>query len=106
VAPGWYPDPRGSGGQRFWDGNVWTEHVRSPEPPPPGAGNVLSIIAMVCGGIAILFFPIFIGVAGIVCAVIAKVRKENLSTVALGVSIGGTLLGVVLALALSSAYMY
>jgi uncharacterized membrane protein YjfL (UPF0719 family) len=41
-----------------------------------------------------------------VCAVIAKVRKENLSTVALGVSIGGTLLGVVLALALSSAYMY
>jgi hypothetical protein len=26
---GWYPDPDGSGGQRYWDGSVWTEH-RSP----------------------------------------------------------------------------
>jgi hypothetical protein len=37
---GWYPDPDGSGGQRYWDGSQWTEH-RSPaapeptEPPPP-----------------------------------------------------------------------
>ena len=26
---GWYPDPDGSGGQRYWDGSGWTEH-RSP----------------------------------------------------------------------------
>jgi hypothetical protein len=26
---GWYPDPDGSGGQRYWDGSIWTEH-RSP----------------------------------------------------------------------------
>ena len=26
---GWYPDPDGSGGQRYWDGSAWTEH-RSP----------------------------------------------------------------------------
>ena len=40
---GWYPDPDGSGGQRYWDGFAWTEH-RSPgaqptpepsEPPVP-----------------------------------------------------------------------
>lgn len=40
---GWYPDPDGSGGQRYWDGATWTEH-RSPgaqptpepsEPPAP-----------------------------------------------------------------------
>ncbi len=31
---GWYPDPDGSGGQRFWDGSRWTEH-RYPAAPTP-----------------------------------------------------------------------
>ena len=31
---GWYPDPDGSGGQRYWDGSAWTEH-RSPATPGP-----------------------------------------------------------------------
>ena len=31
---GWYPDPDGSGGQRYWDGNSWTEH-RAPATQPP-----------------------------------------------------------------------
>jgi hypothetical protein len=31
---GWYPDPDGSGGQRYWDGSGWTEH-RSPASPEP-----------------------------------------------------------------------
>ncbi len=31
---GWYPDPHaGAGGQRWWDGYRWTEHL-SPAPPP------------------------------------------------------------------------
>jgi len=36
---GWYPDPDGSGGQRYWDGSGWTEH-RAPaahEPTQPTA---------------------------------------------------------------------
>lgn len=35
---GWYADPDGSGGQRYWDGHAWTEHqapVPQPPPPPP-----------------------------------------------------------------------
>ena len=33
---GWYADPDGSGGQRYWDGSGWTEH-RSPATPEPTA---------------------------------------------------------------------
>lgn len=39
VAPptGWYPDPTGAGGTRFWDGSGWTDRTRSSEPNPPPA---------------------------------------------------------------------
>ncbi len=41
----WYPDPGGSGGERYWDGAQWTEQTRpageftaqAPPPPPPYA---------------------------------------------------------------------
>ena len=41
--PGWYPDPRGAPGQRYWDGQHWTHYVPSqanpyaapPFPQPP-----------------------------------------------------------------------
>ena len=28
---GWYPDPSGRHRERYWDGRVWTEHVRDGE---------------------------------------------------------------------------
>ena len=33
--PGWYPDPAGGAGTRWWNGQGWTEHVQAPTPPPP-----------------------------------------------------------------------
>ncbi len=33
--PGWYPNPSGDPGYRWWDGRAWTEHVRGPEPQAP-----------------------------------------------------------------------
>jgi len=33
-APGWYDDPSGTGGQRWWDGQRWGAEQRWPPPPP------------------------------------------------------------------------
>ncbi|WP_350347920.1 DUF2510 domain-containing protein [Agromyces sp. G08B096] len=37
IAAGWYPDPAGSGGQRWWDGTGWTSHVAPPVVAPASA---------------------------------------------------------------------
>lgn len=33
--PGWYPDPSGAAGQRYWDGRQWTIHAPTPHPAQP-----------------------------------------------------------------------
>ena len=33
IPAAWYDDPAGSGGQRWWDGAAWSEHVRPAEAP-------------------------------------------------------------------------
>jgi len=39
---GWYNDPAGSGGKRWWDGVQWTAHMQAAAPPtPPPAAMVL-----------------------------------------------------------------
>ena len=32
---GWYPDPAGSGQERYWDGSAWTANLRPAPPPMP-----------------------------------------------------------------------
>jgi hypothetical protein len=35
APPGWYPDPAGGPGQRWWDGYAWDEATILPQSPPP-----------------------------------------------------------------------
>jgi hypothetical protein len=35
APPGWYADPAGGPGQRWWDGYAWTEATVLPSVPPP-----------------------------------------------------------------------
>jgi hypothetical protein len=31
--PAWFPDPRGTGMMRYWDGTVWTQYLRPDDRP-------------------------------------------------------------------------
>ena len=35
--PGWYPEPSGGSGLRYWDGREWTAVAPAPPPPAPSA---------------------------------------------------------------------
>ncbi|MEV7536700.1 MULTISPECIES: hypothetical protein [Streptomyces] len=73
-------------------------------PERTGTNNVLSIIAIVLGVIALLFLPIVFGVIGIVLAVVAKtVRRERLAVPAIVVASVGLIGGMVLGALLVSA---
>lgn len=61
------------------------------------AARVCSILGIVFGAIAILFFPIIFGIAGIVLAIVGYTRGDRtLGKWAIVVAVAGTVLGFVL----------
>jgi hypothetical protein len=66
MPAGWYPDPDGSGGQRYWDGSEWTEN-QSPATPEPTAGDARSKLILRFGAacaalLAVLVVVVIYGV--------------------------------------------
>ncbi len=56
--------------------------------------KVFSILAIVLGGLALLVFPIVLGPAAIILAVVGLVKKEKMAPIGLAVGILGTLVGM------------
>lgn len=75
---------------------VPTQPTALPADQPANPGNVYSIIGMSLGGVSILFFPILFGPIAIGFSIAALVKKEKLGGLALGLSIGGTTIGMIL----------
>jgi hypothetical protein len=49
VHAGWFPDPTGQVGQRYYDGQRWTEHF-APAPPPSAVATPSVAVAVSSGG--------------------------------------------------------
>lgn len=67
-------------------------------------GNALSIAGIILGAIAVLFLPIIFGPAGIICAAVGRSKKQPLANIALAISIGGTILGVIFGVLVGLSY--
>jgi hypothetical protein len=59
TPPGWYPDPSGYPGSRWWDGSTWTEHVG----PPAGRPRLPDRVSVSTLFMWILTFTPLIGIA-------------------------------------------
>lgn len=68
AAPGWFPDPGGSGRLRYWDGQQWTEHVADPvgapgAPQAPEPQQRRPWVWIIAGVVVVALIAAAIGVA-------------------------------------------
>ena len=78
---------------------------QQPTTSASSGARVLSILAIVFGGLAVLFMPILFGPAGIVCGAIGTSKGDRLGKVGLIVAVVGMIAGFVLgALVYSSTH--
>jgi hypothetical protein len=79
---------------------------------PPFQQNVskpsstFSTLGLIFGGVAFLFIPVLFGVAGIIFSAVAKSKSEPNANLALGVSIGGTVGGMIIGALLTSSFYF
>jgi len=65
--PGWYQDPQGGWGRRWWDGARWTDHVTVPTTPPAKEASrnlavVFTVEVVLAFGAIALAMLLFMGI--------------------------------------------
>lgn len=64
TSAGWYPDPTGSGGHRYWDGHAWTGYRAAPPPLRPalddGRQTLLVRYLLICLGLLAVLLALMV----------------------------------------------
>ena len=83
---GWYPDPDGSGGQRYFDGQSWTDHraAAAVEAPPLEAAAAAPRSSgpngkVIAGVIAAVVVLVIVGVAAVVMTLKTDVGESTVT---------------------------
>ncbi|MFL6087872.1 MAG: MmpS family transport accessory protein [Mycobacterium sp.] len=87
TPPGWYPDPEGGQGQRYFDGNKWTEHQSAAQQPAAPAYQTPQYVVVspkkrpvwpwVLGGIFLVIFLTVGACVAFVGGVASNIDKET-----------------------------
>jgi Protein of unknown function (DUF2510)/Domain of unknown function (DUF4190)/Septum formation len=85
TGAGWYPDPSGQPGLRYWDGGEWTQHSAPRPVPIPSGTDGFAIASFVLG--LLLVVPL-----GIVFGIVALVRIGTSRRGGKGLAIAGIVL--------------
>jgi hypothetical protein len=88
-AQAWYPQP----------GQAQSATVSA-------ASNLFSIIAFVCAGISVLFFPVLFGPAGLILGAVGLTKKERFAPIAIAAAAGCMIAGMVIGEAVWSSFYY
>jgi hypothetical protein len=60
-------------------------------------GRVVSIVGIVLGALAVILFPFWFGLAGLICGIVGAAKGNRLGWIAIAVSVVGAIVGIVLA---------
>jgi Protein of unknown function (DUF2510) len=80
TAPGWYPDPSGIPGQRYWDGIAWTDARTTPpgwQPPATDGRGEAKCPGTVIGAAVIAFILAAVALVGAFSALVMALTGND-----------------------------